>query len=71
MFGDVTALEGSHGTGKYRNESMLHTCVRHAAWDPHRYLLSAQVTKEQFGAALLVQDATELSCSAIAARFRA
>ena len=32
MFGNVTALEGLHVTGKYRNESMLHTCDRHAAW---------------------------------------
>ena len=32
------------------------------------YLLSVQVTKEQIGAALLVQDATEFSCSALAAR---
>ena len=27
MFGNVTALEGSHVTGKYRNKSMQHTCA--------------------------------------------
>ena len=32
MFGNVTALEGLHVTGKYRDRSMLHTCPRHAAW---------------------------------------
>ena len=36
MFGNVTALEGLHVTGKYRDKSMTHTCSRHAAWDPHR-----------------------------------
>ena len=36
MFGNVTALEGLHVTGKYRDRSMQHTCSRHAAWDPHR-----------------------------------
>ena len=36
MFGNVAALEGLHATGKYWNRSMLHTCSRHAAWDPHR-----------------------------------
>ena len=35
MFGNVTALEGFHVTGKCRNRSMQHTCSRHAAWDPH------------------------------------
>ena len=35
MSGNVTALEGLHVTGKYRNRSMRHTCSRHAAWDPH------------------------------------
>jgi len=35
MFGNVTALEGLHVTGKYRDASMMHTCSRHAAWDPH------------------------------------
>ena len=32
----MTALEGLHVTGEYRNRSMQHTCSRHAAWDPHR-----------------------------------
>jgi len=32
---NVTALEGLHVTGKYRDRSMTHTCSRHAAWDPH------------------------------------
>ena len=36
MFGNVATLEGSHVTGKYRKESMLHTCANHAAWVPHR-----------------------------------
>ena len=36
MFGNVTALVGLHVTGKYRDESMMHTCSRHAAWVPHR-----------------------------------
>jgi len=35
MFGNVTALEGLHATGKYRDKSMTHTCSRHPAWDPH------------------------------------
>ena len=26
MFGNLTALEGLHVTGKYRNRSMQHTC---------------------------------------------
>ena len=30
-FGKVSALEGLHVTGKYRNRSMQHTCSRHAA----------------------------------------
>ena len=37
MFGEVTALEGSHVTGKYRDESMMHACSRHAAWVPPRH----------------------------------
>jgi hypothetical protein len=36
MFGNVTALEGLHATGKCRNRSMQHTCSRYAAWDPQR-----------------------------------
>jgi len=35
MFGNVTALEGLHVTGKHRDKSMTHTYSRHAAWDPH------------------------------------
>ena len=35
MFGNVTALDGLHVTGKYRDIIMQHTCSRHAAWDPH------------------------------------
>jgi len=35
MFGNVTALEGLHVTGQYRDRSMQHTWSRHAAWDPH------------------------------------
>ena len=31
MFGNVTALEGLHVTGKYRDRSMQHKCSRHAA----------------------------------------
>ena len=38
MFGNVTALEGLHVTGKYRYICMQHTCSRHVAWDPHRKL---------------------------------
>ena len=30
MFGKVTALEGLHVPGKYRDKSMTHTCSRHA-----------------------------------------
>jgi len=37
MFGNVTALDGLHVTGKYRDISMQHTCSRHAAWDPHNH----------------------------------
>ena len=37
MFGNATALEGLHVTGKYRDRSMQHTCSRHAAWDPHMW----------------------------------
>ena len=36
MFGNVTALVGLHVTGKYRDESMMHTCSRLAAWVPHK-----------------------------------
>ena len=35
MFGILTALENLHVTVKYRDISMVHTCSRHAAWDPH------------------------------------
>ena len=35
MFGNVTALEGLHVKGKYRDKSPTHTYSRHAAWDPH------------------------------------
>ena len=41
MFGNVSALEGLHVTGKYRDKSMTHTCSRHAAWDPHSHTSSA------------------------------
>ena len=33
IFGLVTALEGLHLTGKYRNRSMQHTCSRHAVYE--------------------------------------
>ena len=33
MFGKVTALEGLHATGEYRDIRMQHTCSRHAAWN--------------------------------------
>ena len=33
MSGNVTALEGSHVIGKYRDESIMHTCSRHAGLD--------------------------------------
>ena len=33
MFGNVTALEGLHVAGKYRDKSMQHTCYRH----PHTF----------------------------------
>jgi hypothetical protein len=36
MFGNVTTLEGFHMTGNYRDRSMLHTCSRNVAWDPHK-----------------------------------
>jgi hypothetical protein len=36
IFGNVTALQGLHVTGKRRDKGMTHTCSRHAAWDPHR-----------------------------------
>ena len=36
MFGNVTALERLHVTGKYRDKRVTHSCSRHAAWDPHR-----------------------------------
>ena len=35
MFGNVTAVDGLHVTGKYRDRSMQHTCSRHVAWDSH------------------------------------
>ena len=35
MFGNVTAPEGLHVTGKYRDRSVQHRCSWHAAWDPH------------------------------------
>ena len=35
MFSDVTALEGWHVTGKYKDTRMHHTCSRPSAWDPH------------------------------------
>ena len=35
MLGNVTALQGLHVTGKYRDVIMQHTCSRHAAWDSH------------------------------------
>ena len=38
MFGNVTALQGLHVTGKYRDRSMQRTHSRHAAWDPHTAL---------------------------------
>ena len=41
MFGNVTALEGLHVTGKYRDRSMHHTCSRHAAWNLHMSRLGA------------------------------
>ena len=28
-------IVGLHVTGKYRDENMMHTCARHAAWVPH------------------------------------
>ena len=34
MFGNTTALVGLHVAGKFRDESMMHTCSRHAAWVP-------------------------------------
>ena len=35
MFGNVTALVGLHVSGKYRDQSVMHTCSRRAAWAPH------------------------------------
>ena len=35
MFGNVTALGGLQGAGKYRHRSVQHTCSWHAAWNPH------------------------------------
>ena len=40
MFGNVTALEELHVTGKYRDRSMQHPCSRYTAWDPHNEDLS-------------------------------
>ena len=37
MYGSVTAPQGAHVTGKYKNDSMMHTCDRHAAWVPNGY----------------------------------
>ena len=48
MFGNVTALEGLHVIGKYRNRSMPHTCSRHVAWDSH--ILGAIHTRAPVGA---------------------
>ena len=45
MFGNVTTLEGLHVTGKYRVNSMTHTCSRHAAWDPH--MVAAQAPRQE------------------------
>ena len=39
MFGNVTALEGLHVTGKHKDRSMHHTCSRHTVWDPHKSLI--------------------------------
>ena len=36
IFGNVTAPEGFHVTGKYMDRTMQHTYSRHAAWDPHK-----------------------------------
>ena len=36
MFGNVTALDGLHVTGKCRDISMTHTCSSHAAWDSYK-----------------------------------
>ena len=44
MFGIVTALEGVHVTGKYRDRSMQHSCSRHATWDPHKVAAMRKVT---------------------------
>jgi len=40
--GDLTALQGLHVIGEYRDKSMQHTCSRHVAWDLLRgsYLLN-------------------------------
>ena len=42
MFGNVTALEGLHVTGKHRDRSMQHTRPRHAACDPDKLLMQAE-----------------------------
>ena len=44
MFGNVTALEGLHVTGKYRDRSMQLTCSLHAAWDPQRQCVPTSET---------------------------
>ena len=41
MFGNVTALEGLHVTGKYKDKRMQHTCSRHAAWVLHAWTIGA------------------------------
>ena len=43
MIGIVTALEGLHVTGKYRNRSMQNTCSRLATWDPNNILSTCAV----------------------------
>ena len=44
MFGNVTALQGLHETGKYRGRSKQHTCCRHAAWDSQPSYSAASAT---------------------------
>jgi len=51
-FGNVTALEVLHVTGKYRDRSMAHTCSRHAAWDPHRLGCGVWGVRCRFGLVL-------------------
>ena len=65
MFGNVTALEGLHVTGKYRDRSKKHTCSRHSAWYPQRvaggqvaWESTVQIDVQAVGGCMMVQPNT-------------